>query len=66
MSLLLQFDLKIIVKRPRILSTQFVALYKPCKPIPKPDVLLYVNDDILHRKEVCSREKFAISWVAAI
>ena len=26
----------IIVKRPRMLSAQFVALYKPCKPKPKP------------------------------
>ena len=25
-------DGRIIVKRPRMLSTQFVALYKPCKP----------------------------------
>ena len=27
---------RIIVKRPRMLSVQFVALYKPCKPKPKP------------------------------
>ena len=27
---------RIIVKRPRMLSAQFVALYKPCKPKPKP------------------------------
>ena len=27
---------RIIVKRPRILSAQFVVLYKPCKPKPKP------------------------------
>ena len=26
----------IIVKQPRMLSAQFVALYKPCKPKPKP------------------------------
>ena len=27
---------RIIVKRPRMLSAHFVALYKPCKPRPKP------------------------------
>ena len=27
---------RIIVKRPRMLSAQLVALYKPCKPKPKP------------------------------
>ena len=27
---------RIIVKRPRMLSAQFVALYEPCKPKPKP------------------------------
>ena len=27
---------RIIVKRPRMLSAQFVMLYKPCKPKPKP------------------------------
>ena len=35
MSLLLQFDFEeFIVKRPRMLSAQFVAIYKPCKPKP--------------------------------
>ena len=28
---------RIIVKRPRMLYAQFVALYKPCKPKPKPN-----------------------------
>ena len=35
---------RIIVKRPRMLSAQFVALYKPCKPKPKPKqscILMY-------------------------
>ena len=37
---------RIIVKRPRMLSAQFVALYKPCKPKPckpKPINILYVS-----------------------
>ena len=36
---------RIIVKRPKMLSAQFVALYKPCKPKPnlcmQSDVILY-------------------------
>ena len=35
---------RIIVKRRRMLSAQFVALYKPCKPEPKPSSqLLFMN-----------------------
>ena len=30
---------RIVVKRPRMLFAQFVALYKPCKPKPKPNQL---------------------------
>ena len=30
---------RIIVKSPRMLSAQFVALYKPCKPKPKPKLI---------------------------
>ena len=33
---------RIIVKRPRMLSAQFVALYKPCKPKPKPTSLTMI------------------------
>ena len=29
---------RIVVKRPRMLSVQFVALYIPCKPKPKPHI----------------------------
>ena len=35
---------RIIVKRPRMLSTQFVALYKPCKP--KPNLNLKIDRDM--------------------
>ena len=35
---------RIIVKRPRMVSAQFVALYKPCKPKPKPRSPVLIHD----------------------
>ena len=39
---------RIIVKHPRMLSAQFVALYKPCKPKPKPIISFPLRSFINH------------------
>ena len=43
---------RIIVKRPRMLSAQFVALYKPCKPKPKPRDQLIKHQILLNWENV--------------
>ena len=42
---------RIIVKRPRMLSAQFVALYKPCKPKPRENFWTYLNSLQRHHNE---------------